>query len=265
VLYAPTVVLNSSLWGQADSLYTAALVACLYFLLKKREPLAFALLGVAFAFKLQALFLTPLLILLCLRGMVSWKNFLLVPIVYLVTILPTWLAGRRLIDLLTIYVAQGTTYRQLSEHAPNMYTWFPNDYYDLLFPAGIVWAGIVVFLFIVVAFKSPATITSPLVVEIATLSALIVPYCLPKMHERYFFPADVLSIIFAFFFPRYALVAVAIGMTSFFAYLPFLFEHEVIPLPLLALALLSVISVMAQHLIRLLWSTGSQRSYDGVS
>ena len=30
---APTVILNSAYWGQADSLYTSLLLACLYFLI----------------------------------------------------------------------------------------------------------------------------------------------------------------------------------------------------------------------------------------
>jgi Gpi18-like mannosyltransferase len=59
LLFAPTVVLNSAYWGQVDAVYTAGLLACLYFLLKKREALAFIAFGLALAFKLQAIFLRP--------------------------------------------------------------------------------------------------------------------------------------------------------------------------------------------------------------
>ena len=41
---------------------------------------------------------------------------------------------------------------------------------------------------------------SPWVVDVlrgALLSAIALPYCLPKMHERYFFAADLLAFIFA--------------------------------------------------------------------
>src|SRR5512135_3020365 len=57
VLFAPTVALNSAFWGQADALYTAALVACLYFLLIRQQALAMILFGVSVAFKAQGIFL----------------------------------------------------------------------------------------------------------------------------------------------------------------------------------------------------------------
>ena len=63
-LLAPVMILNSSFWGQADSIYTAALLACLYFLLLRRNWLALLSFGIAFAFKLQAIFLAPLLVIL---------------------------------------------------------------------------------------------------------------------------------------------------------------------------------------------------------
>jgi Gpi18-like mannosyltransferase len=45
------------------------------------------------------------------------------------------------------------------------------------------------------------------------------PYLLPKMHERYFYPTDILSIIFAFYFPEYRWVAISVQLASFFSYL----------------------------------------------
>ena len=57
VLLMPTVVLNSARWGQADAMYTAFLVACLYYLLAGRQAAAFIAFGMAFTFKLQSVFL----------------------------------------------------------------------------------------------------------------------------------------------------------------------------------------------------------------
>jgi Gpi18-like mannosyltransferase len=39
------------------------------------------------------------------------------------------------------------------------------------------------------------------------------------MHERYFYPTDILSIIFAFYFPQYRWVAISVQLASFFSYL----------------------------------------------
>jgi len=71
VLLAPTVILNSTYWGQSDSIYTAALVACVYYLIThKNWPAMFAY-GIALSFKLQAIFLAPFLFALFLKKMVN--------------------------------------------------------------------------------------------------------------------------------------------------------------------------------------------------
>ena len=82
VLFAPTVVANSSYWGQVDSEWTAGLLACIYFLLVRREALASLSFSFALAVKVQAVFLLPLLVVLALRREVRWRSFLLVPVGY---------------------------------------------------------------------------------------------------------------------------------------------------------------------------------------
>lgn len=249
-LFAPTIVLNSALWGQADIIYTTALVATLYFLATKREIAAWVAFGLAFAFKLQAVFFAPVLLILLLKRYLAWRYCLLVPLVYLLTIIPAWLIGRPLPDLLLIYAQQADYYQALTMNAPNMYQWFPNDFYDILYPAGMIWAISIMFLFILLIHHSRRPLTAPFLIEIATLSVLIAPYVLPKMHERYFFAADIFSILFALYFPRYFFIPLLIILTSFFSYLPFLFNHEVIPLSYLALVPLLTIIILLHHLLR---------------
>lgn len=59
VLMSPIVFLNSSYWGQCDAIYTFFCVASLIAFCREKYPLTFVLYGVAFAFKLQAVFLLP--------------------------------------------------------------------------------------------------------------------------------------------------------------------------------------------------------------
>ena len=56
----PTVMLNSSYWGQCDSMYASCCLATLYLLRRGSIAGAFALLGLAFACKLQAVFIVPI-------------------------------------------------------------------------------------------------------------------------------------------------------------------------------------------------------------
>lgn len=247
-LFAPTVFLNSSLWGQADVIYTSGLVACLYFLAVRRPVPALLAFGLALAFKLQAIFLVPLLLILFLQGRISWWHFLLIPLVYLITVIPAWLLGRPLPDLLLIYLNQTDYYHNLTKNAPNLYQWFPDRIYNLLYPTGLVWTGAVIFFLVASVYKSRTPLTPTLMVEVATISVLATPYFLPKMHERYFFAADVCSLVFAFYCPRSFWLALLIQLVSFFAYLPFLFDLTIIPLPYLALVLLGVLVMLARYL-----------------
>lgn len=247
-LFAPTVVLNGSFWGETDMLYTSCLVACLYFLLARRTWAGLVAFGLAFSFKLQAMFLAPFLVILLLKRAFPWKYLLLVPAVYLVTLIPAWLVGRPLPELLQVYLGQTDKYAALSMNAPTLYQWLPNDLYDILYPAGIVWCAAMIFFFVTAVYKSQIQLTNVRVIELATLSVLIVPYFLPKMHDRFFFPADIISILLGFYLPQRFFVPVIISLVSFFSYLPFLFGYEVIPLRYLALILLALIVFLTHRL-----------------
>ena len=66
-LLAPTVFVDSALWGQTDSIYTSMLVASIYFAIRRRPILSLFFFSVALSFKLQAIFRFPLFIVLLLK------------------------------------------------------------------------------------------------------------------------------------------------------------------------------------------------------
>ncbi len=257
ILFAPTVILNSAAWAQIESIYTAALVAFLYYVLKKRNWLACIAFGIAFSVKLQSLYLAPLLLVLFLKKEVSWKHLLTIPAVYLISIIPAWIAGRPLGELLTIYAGQVSGYTGLVHNAPNMYTWLPADRYDLFYPAGVIYAVSICLIYVAVVIKSNASLSKHLIVQLALLSALLVPYFLPKTHDRYFYPSDVLSIVYGFFFPGYFYIPLAANLISFFIYEPFLFGTDIFPQTVLALALLIVIIILVRHVMLTLYKQGA--------
>src|SRR6478609_5258754 len=110
LVLAPTVVLNSAWWGQCDSIYAAFCLLALHHQLRNRTVPAWALLGVAVGFKLQALFLVPVLLtVLACRG-VRARTGLTAACAFVGTfvalLVPAWLAGASWADLLRIYPAQ---------------------------------------------------------------------------------------------------------------------------------------------------------------
>ena len=224
-LFAPTVILNSAFWGQADVLYTIALIASLYFLIKKKNVLAILSFGVSISFKLQAVFLLPLLFALFFRKEIPWKYFLLIPLVLFLALIPSWLAGRSLTDLLSIYFSKLTLSTALygCSDAYLLVTRHPISTRLFYFGSRDLYCN-VSFFFATVVYKSQRKIDSRSHDRARPGFCLVRSIFLPKMHDRYFYPADVFSIVFAFFFPEYFFVPVIIELISFFSYQPTLFN-----------------------------------------
>ncbi len=255
VLFAPTMVLNSALWGQADALYTCAVLAGIYYILRGKDAAAMALFGLSLGFKAQAAFVLPLILALFLRGRIRWKLGLIVPVVMVACLIPALLAGRPLMDLLLIYPAQAGQYQQLTLHAPSALSWVPDGgrYYPYFYPASLIFACAAAIAYSWAVYRSPRHLTPSLLVELALIAAILVPFTLPKMHERYFYLADILSIILVFYQPTFFFVPVLMITISFFAYQPTLFGIEPVPIGFLALGVLALLILLSRHALSTLF------------
>lgn len=253
VLFVPTVVINSALWGQSESIYTAFLLLTVYACLVNRANVAGLAFGVAFAIKLQSIFLLPALFALSIKGRFSWKHYLWIPFVYILLMIPAWIAGRPLSDLLSIYFRQSQEYPSLTLNAPTFYAWFPDSLFNVLYQAAVIWAASMVFLYLLLVYKSKVELSAALITKLCMLSLVLVPFVLPKMHERYFFPADVFSIPFGFIFPGYFFIPIMMSLVSFFTYQPFLFGRQVLPIEILSLAVLVILVLLTRDAIKALF------------
>ena len=258
-LFVPTVLLNSSAWGQSDAIYASFLVMSLYFLLAQREKMACAAFGLAFSFQFHAIFLAPFFLWLLARKAIRPHSLSLIPAVWLGSILPAWLIGRSLDELLLIDPSQANVREALSAGAPNLYTWIPNYLYSFFVPAGLIGAMIFVIAAAALLCMSRAKLTEGAVVLLAAFSVLVMPYILPQMHERSFFPADVISIILAFWFPRFWYVPAMIGLSSLMSYVPFLAGYRPVEPAIQALFLLLPLGVLGQELVRVFAGKTSRR------
>jgi Gpi18-like mannosyltransferase len=260
VLFAPSIFFNSALWGQCDVIFTTFLLAALYCLLRDGPGCALLFFSIAFAFKLQALFLLPLFAVLWAKGRLPLKYFLLIPAVYLALSLPAFLAGRPLSELLTIYLGQANTYPRLTLSAPNLYQWLP-DNARLFGGAGLIFAVALAGFLCYACLKSEVPWGKHLTVRLALASALLVPFTLPYMHERYFYAADCIAIVYGFYFPRRFYVPLVVITISLFSYFPFLFrDMTVIKLPYLALLLAAVLVIVLVDLLKELYPSLARKS-----
>jgi Gpi18-like mannosyltransferase len=233
VLIAPTVICNSGMWGQADSIYAAFLLACILLLMQGQGALAMIAFALALSIKFQSMFLAPALCVFWLRRLIRFWHLLLVPVVYALAMVPAWLEGRPAMELATVYMSQTVTYHSLSKDAPNLYLWLPDRFYDPLVIAGVVLTAVIGGYYVWYVVRSRVRLDPPLILKLCLLSVLMTPFFLPKMHDRFFFVADVMAIAYAFYFPRQYAVAIMISFASFFAYQRFLFHYTLVPLKVL--------------------------------
>jgi len=225
-LCLPTVIANGPAWGQCDALYTGWLLLGIGAVARGRIAAAMLAAGVAVSFKLQAVFVAPLLLgtLLAARG--RWWTLALVPSAYAALMVPAWVAGRPARDLALLYVAQGDYFHDLARSVPNMWQVLralaPHLPYGPGVATGLVLAALAV---VGVALAARDRLDDPRrVVLVALTGAMLVPYLLPKMHNRYFFLADVLAFAYAIVAPsaRALRLALMVQVASLLAYATFL-------------------------------------------
>jgi Gpi18-like mannosyltransferase len=254
-LYLPTVFLNSTIWGQSDSIYTAFIVWSLYLFLKNKHFWGMVVYGIAFSFKLQAIFVLPLLIMIYVlnRPKQLW-HFLLIPLVYIIFSIPALAYGRDFIDVMTIYLRQTDTYQHMTLNMPNMYTWFPNRY-DLLRDYAIaLFALIMAVSFFYLVIKK-IRIRQSHIIDVAIWVVLMCNFFLPAMHERYLFPADVLSIAYFAIRRKNIYIPILVNFISLIAYLPFLFGLREIPFEYVAIVYMILIIFYTRQLFNELEKT----------
>jgi Gpi18-like mannosyltransferase/GAF domain-containing protein len=221
--FLPTVVVNASMYGQCDSIWASFALGGLYWLLRGRYWWAAAFFATAVAFKPQAIFVLPVLLMLVLVGRVRWRVLVALPAVYLLLDLPAIAAGRDPGELLTVYARQMDEQGSLARSAPSVFQFLPVTVgADVLRGLGYLFAAAVVLGVCYVFVATRARLDTARLVTAAAFFAIAVPFLLPSMHERYFYLADLLTVALAFYRPRLWPLPLTVQAASALSYLPFL-------------------------------------------
>ncbi len=250
VALTPTVVVNGALWGQSDAGWLGLAVAGLACAAAGRPWWAMALTGVSLAVKLQAGFLVPVLVVLVVTRAVPIRAVLAVPVGYLVMFLPALGAGAPPSVLYAAYVEQAGEYPAMTLNAPNLWQLLPDRPDILALPATVATVVLVLLTVAVVARLRPPEDAVALV-RTALLFALLCPFFLPHMHERYFFAADVLAVLYAVVQRGRWAVPLLVVSASLLSYVPYLARTApVVPFPVLTLTMALALGVVARDLAR---------------
>lgn len=241
VLFIPTVIFNGVIWAQCDIIYTSFCLGSIYFIMCNKQIKSLIFYGIAISIKLQAIFIMPLFGVLLFKRRIKFMHLFIIPLTYIVLIVPSLLIGRPFKDLLLIYCHQTSEYKLMTMNAPNIYQWYVEKMgisEQSVIKYGILLGIVVVSVIVLLSIRYIKNITDDVIVELSLLFAIVAPFLLPKMHQRYFFLADVLSLLYAFYFPKRYYLAIFVPIISMFSYYPFLFNKVLVPQPILALMML---------------------------
>lgn len=225
----PTVMVNSSLWGQSDAIYGAGILFSLWFILRGKPFFAALAFGLALSMKVQAIFFAPILMGYLLRRRETWKFLFVPPLVFAATVLPAVFGGGAPGYWFLIYSKQAGEYPYLSVSAQSIFAFaqplaLSAQASSVLFWLGIGVAGFVALAATYVIFKTERLSVSSLIL-ITAITTLLLPYLLPRMHERYFYLADLFVVLYAWFAPNRAFAAMLVVFASFISYFPYLSSH----------------------------------------
>ncbi len=280
MLVLPTTLIEGAFWGQCDSVYAFFVIMFLCDLKTAHPWRSAAFLALAFAFKLQTIFVFPVVLLALIHKTYKPKHALAFFGMYILTMIPALLAGRSFISALSVYANQsmGQYYHRLTYNAPNLYIFFPmlefantqeytwmrfikginskatNPYLTMdLFPPlqqAALYACIILILIAVIYWLGHyKEVTSDMTLRFAMFFAVFLPFVMPKIHDRYFYLADMLSILYAFKYRQRVYIPFLVIGASFMSYMVFLTRQRPMDERVLALMMFAAVVAVTHDLL----------------
>lgn len=279
----PSIMLNSAFMSQCDAIYVMFIVGSVYYLLTKHKITAMVFLGLAISLKSQTSFVLPFYFVYMLRGNIKWYYFLLLPVVYFITLIPAWAVGRPIVDLLMVYVDQANDSYELASSFPNIYLWI-YQFLDSNKLPGMIFVALMVLVGGFVLSQKKYTFSLETWIVLLLLSSIICPYFLPSMHERYLFLGDVCALLYVALNRKSIFnwgVAFSILFISFFSYTQRLnyLSHftfwtdypedifafiKVVPWKAMSILYLATIGYVIYDLVRILKSNKGKEEFIGI-
>lgn len=231
VLFGITIFLDSAWWGQCDAIYVSFLIWCIYFMLKNKQSLAMVMFSFSFCFKLQSVFILPVIVVLILKRKFMIRYLLWIPLIYSLVALPACFASdsfiTRFSQIWQVYFNQSAnSYKQLTLNCGTLYalifTNFKNE--DRISSFSLYLAVAILGTYIFMIFHSKKEITKSRLLDMFILFSLLTPYVLPHMHERYLYLGDVMIGIYIVMYPKRFYLAFLAWINSMIGYMVYLWN-----------------------------------------
>ena len=232
------------MFAQCDSLYAACALWGLALALERKSAGAAACFALSLAFKLQAVFLLPVIAVLWADRKLRLSDALVFLAALAATALPALLGGKSIGALLSIYTAQTGLYTGLTYNAPSFFALMNTTGLDVYAYGnfGMALAFGACALLVACGVKQAGKLTREGYLRLALLLPLAIVFFLPRMHERYFYLADILSAVLAAKDKKAAPICALVALASLGSY-----WETALPLSFCALMMFAALILTLRH------------------
>lgn len=215
-LLLPVCVLNGGMFAQCDGLYAACALWGLAFALEGKHTGSAVCFALSLAFKLQAVFLLPIVAVLWSARKLRLADALTFLLTLAATALPAMIGGKSVAQILSIYIGQTGLYNGLTYNAPGFFGLMNTSGLDVYAYGNFGMALALGAVCALLAYAMPRAqkMDDTAYVRTSLLLVLLAVFLLPRMHERYFYMADVLAVVLACRDRRAVLPAALIALAS---------------------------------------------------
>ncbi len=244
-LLLPTVIINGAMWGQCDSIYVSLAILALWFALTDRPKLSMAFFALSFGFKLQAVFILPICLVLVFAKKVKFWQLFIFPAVYIAEIMPAVLFGRPFFNTLLLYFNQADSVGTgLNYNSPSFFSMISGKVNVAALSAlGVACAFLFVCAILIWAWYKRESLGNEAILGITLLFVAGIPFLLPHMHDRYFYMLDVLALLPAVLWTSYTPVAFFASFASLLCYYSYFNRAYLLPLRYGSFALIALIII----------------------
>ena len=240
------VIFNSAAWGQSDAVYVSLIIWSLVWILRDKPLRSFILLGLAFAFKLQTVFILPFFVFLYVyKKSFSCLYFLCLPAMLFVSALPRQIVGllspmsvqaagnaagtavqtttaKGLPGIINVYIGQIASGGRMYLEYPSFWAFFPNEDPDVFTDfykfrnAAVVLTLMILAALVYMLLKEERKFDNCRFIYAAMVLSFTTVYFLPTMIDRYGYIYEILAIVLIFLDKRSIIPAALLHLVMFY-------------------------------------------------
>lgn len=208
ILFIPIFLINSSVWAQCDSIYTFFGLMAIYSAIKGKSKGSFLFFGISLAFKLQAIILFPVALVLLLtknedgNRFLKWKDMWWAAIGYASLSGIAMIFGGSFEWAFLTYFKQSVTYNELSSLCPNLAYLF-NMFNEVPIIKVVIMISLIVLTigvmcYILIIFIKKKILSNLQVINLSFLISFYIVLLMSKMIDRYFYLSNLFGIVLLF-------------------------------------------------------------------